>query len=85
MHYVRVTGKYIGINSFGFGGVNGHVILEPYTDTNKEDFVYGKCLHVGRYCTVTVYQFVGRTGLQKCILHQTMIKESLGYCRFSKK
>ena len=36
-----LTGKYIGVNSFGFGGVNGHVILEPYVDMNKEEFVQG--------------------------------------------
>ncbi|KAL3859308.1 hypothetical protein ACJMK2_009533, partial [Sinanodonta woodiana] len=31
--------QYIGVNCFGFGGVNGHVILEPYQDQFREDFV----------------------------------------------
>ena len=35
------TGRYVSVNSFGFGGVNGHVILEPYTHINKEEFVQG--------------------------------------------
>lgn len=25
----------IGLNSFGFGGANGHIILKPYTKLNK--------------------------------------------------
>ena len=39
--FQNVSGKYIGVNSFGFGGVNGHVILEPYIDENKDEFVQG--------------------------------------------
>lgn len=36
-----LTGKYVGVSSFGFGGVNGHVILEPYSHVNTEEFVQG--------------------------------------------
>ena len=35
------------MNSFGFGGVNGHVILEPYIDENKEEFVQGTLVTLG--------------------------------------
>ncbi|XP_060075254.1 fatty acid synthase-like [Ylistrum balloti] len=28
---------YIGLNSFGFGGANGHLILKPYRKNNKEN------------------------------------------------
>ena len=38
---IYISGKYIGVNSFGFGGVNGHVILEPYINENKDEFVQG--------------------------------------------
>ena len=46
------------MNSFGFGGVNGHVILEPYTHINKEEFVQGiqlrtvTHLYVSRYTAI---------------------------------
>ena len=45
---IYCTGKYVGVNSFGFGGVNGHVILEPYSDVNKEEFVQGICKFISR-------------------------------------
>ncbi|KAK3611423.1 hypothetical protein CHS0354_027151 [Potamilus streckersoni] len=36
---IPLKSQYIGVNCFGFGGVNGHVILEPYQDQFREDFV----------------------------------------------
>jgi hypothetical protein len=34
--YLLFSDGYIGLNSFGFGGSNGHVILKPFKRKRKE-------------------------------------------------
>lgn len=43
----RATPVMIGINSFGFGGANGHCLIEEYRPTAKKSSLVGTTHHGG--------------------------------------
>ncbi|KAK3085470.1 hypothetical protein FSP39_003881 [Pinctada imbricata] len=36
----KLPDGYIGLNSFGFGGANGHLILKPHVQSSKKEDIY---------------------------------------------